>query len=76
MTTTSPRLGLDDVVAAREVIEPIVLRTPVLRSRVLSERIGGPVYLKCKLSFLLGGKDRAGHGPGGAKPGGSESAGG
>jgi threonine dehydratase len=48
MTTTSPRLGLDDVLAAREVITGIVPQTPVLLSRVLSERIGGPVYLKCE----------------------------
>jgi len=36
------------VAAAREVINGILLRTPVLHSRVLSERIGGPVYLKCE----------------------------
>jgi threonine dehydratase len=48
MTTTSQRLGLDDVVAARKVIAGIMLQTPVLHSRVLSERIGGPVYLKCE----------------------------
>jgi threonine dehydratase len=48
MTTTPPRLGLDDVAAAREVIKPILPRTPVLPSRVLSERMGGPVYLKCE----------------------------
>jgi threonine dehydratase len=46
--TTSQRLGLDDVVAARKVIAGIMLQTPVLHSRVLSERIGGPVYLKCE----------------------------
>jgi threonine dehydratase len=48
MTTTSQRLGLDDVVAARKVIAGIMLQTPVLHSRVLSERIGGPVHLKCE----------------------------
>jgi threonine dehydratase len=46
--TTSQRPGLDDVVAARKVIAGIMLQTPVLHSRVLSERIGGPVYLKCE----------------------------
>jgi threonine dehydratase len=46
--TTPQRLGLDDVVAARKVIAGIMLQTPVLHSRVLSERIGGPVYLKCE----------------------------
>src|ERR1700729_3830580 len=48
MTTTSQRLGLDAVVAARKVIAGIMLQTPVLHSRALSERIGGPVYLKCE----------------------------
>jgi threonine dehydratase len=46
--TTPQRLGLDDVVAARKAIAGIMLQTPVLHSRVLSERIGGPVYLKCE----------------------------
>jgi len=46
--TTSHGLGLDDVAAARKVLSGIMLQTPVLHSRVLSERIGGPVYLKCE----------------------------
>jgi threonine dehydratase len=48
MTTTSPRLALDDVLAAREVVNAIMQPTPVLFSRALSERVGGPVYLKCE----------------------------
>jgi threonine dehydratase len=48
MTTTTERLGLDDVIAAREVLSGVMLSTPLLQSRVLSERIGGPVYLKCE----------------------------
>jgi threonine dehydratase len=48
MTTTSGRLGLGDVIAARAVLSGIMLATPLLQSRVLSERIGGPVYLKCE----------------------------
>jgi threonine dehydratase len=48
MTTTSPRVRPDDVAAAREVLSGVTLRTPLLQSRVLSERIGGPVYLKCE----------------------------
>jgi threonine dehydratase len=48
MTTTSPRLALDDVLAAREVVNAIMQPTPVLLSRALSERVGGPVYLKCE----------------------------
>ena len=41
-------VSFDDVVAAREVLGEVILRTPLLRSRVLSERVGGPVYLKCE----------------------------
>jgi threonine dehydratase len=46
MTTSSP--GLDDVAAARKVLDDVVLQTPMLHSRVLSEQVGGPVYLKCE----------------------------
>jgi threonine dehydratase len=38
----------DDVVAAREVLRDVISPTPVLYSRVLSELIGGPVYLKAE----------------------------
>ncbi|MFC4534286.1 threonine ammonia-lyase [Sphaerisporangium dianthi] len=38
----------DDVVAARDLLQDVVIRTPLLHSRVLSEMIGGPVYLKCE----------------------------
>ena len=38
----------DDVVAVRELLGGVITRTPMLRSRVLSERLGGPVYLKCE----------------------------
>ena len=48
MTTTSARPRVEDVIAAREVFSGILLETPLLHSRVLSERIGGPVYLKCE----------------------------
>ena len=48
MTTTSPQVRPDDVMAAREVLGEVMLVTPLLQSRVLSERIGGPVYLKCE----------------------------
>jgi threonine dehydratase len=48
MTTTSLRVRPEDVAAAREVLSEVTLRTPLLQSRVLSERIGGPVYLKCE----------------------------
>ncbi len=36
------------MVAARELIRDVVSPTPVLRSRVLSELVGGPVFLKCE----------------------------
>jgi threonine dehydratase len=46
--TTSLRVYPDDVAAARDVLNEVMLRTPLLQSRVLAERIGGPVYLKCE----------------------------
>jgi threonine dehydratase len=46
MTTSFP--GLDDVAAARKVLDDVVLHTPMLYSRALSEQAGGPVYLKCE----------------------------
>jgi threonine dehydratase len=46
--TTSPRVSPEDVAAARKVLSEVMLQTPLLRSRMLSERIGGPVYLKCE----------------------------
>ena len=47
MTTSSPP-GPDDVAAARKILDDVVLHTPMLRSRALSEQLGGPVYLKCE----------------------------
>jgi threonine dehydratase len=48
MTMTSWQAGFDDVVAASEILRDVISVTPMLHSRVLSERIGGPVYLKCE----------------------------
>src|SRR6202046_2693029 len=48
MAMTSPAVSADDVVAAREVLRDILPPTPMLHSRVLSQRLGGPVYLKCE----------------------------
>jgi len=48
MTTASSRLRPDDLAAARKVLGEVILQTPLLHSRVLSELIGGPVYLKCE----------------------------
>jgi threonine dehydratase len=48
VTTTPADVCAEDIQAAREVLSAVVLQTPLLRSRVLSERIGGPVFLKCE----------------------------
>src|SRR5579859_6918005 len=46
--TTSPRVRPEDVAAARKLLRGIVSPTPMLHSRVLSERLGGAVFLKCE----------------------------
>jgi threonine dehydratase len=46
MTPGAVRSG--DVAAARTLLRDVVFQTPVLHSRVLSEAVGGPVYLKCE----------------------------
>src|ERR1039458_7875466 len=46
MTMASSPLRPDDVAAAREVLRGVLAPTPLLRSRVLSDRLGGPVFLK------------------------------
>ena len=46
--TTSPLVRPDDVAAARKLLRGIVSPTPMLHSRVLSERLRGPVFLKCE----------------------------
>jgi threonine dehydratase len=38
----------DDIVAARELLMDVISPTPMLHSRVLSEQVAGPVYLKCE----------------------------
>jgi threonine dehydratase len=48
MTTASSQLRHDDLAAARKVLGEVIVQTPLLHSRVLSEVIGGPVYLKCE----------------------------
>ncbi|HEY6497135.1 MAG TPA: threonine ammonia-lyase [Trebonia sp.] len=48
MATISPLVQADDVVAARELLFDVISPTPMLHSRVLSEHVGGPVYLKCE----------------------------
>lgn len=39
---------VDDIRAARELLRDVAVATPLIRSRVLSEVIGGPVLLKCE----------------------------
>jgi threonine dehydratase len=48
MTTTSERPRVEEIAAAREVFSGVTLETPLVHSWVLSELIGGPVYLKCE----------------------------
>ncbi|HEY2640295.1 MAG TPA: threonine ammonia-lyase [Streptosporangiaceae bacterium] len=38
----------DDIAAARAVLQPVIRQTPLLDSSVLSDLVGGPVYLKCE----------------------------
>jgi threonine dehydratase len=46
--TMTWQTGFADVTAAREVLRNVSAVTPVLYSAVLSDRVGGPVYLKCE----------------------------
>jgi threonine dehydratase len=48
MTMTSWQAGVDDIVAASEILRGVISATPMLHSWVLSDRIGGPVHLKCE----------------------------
>ena len=43
-----PLVGLADVQAARALLDGISRTTPMEGSRALSERVGGPVWLKCE----------------------------
>src|SRR5450631_1555840 len=45
---TSSQVQTDDVVAARKLLRDVISDTPVLHSRVLSELVAGPVFLKCE----------------------------
>ena len=44
----SSPVGPADVAAAHDVLREVLPPTPLLHSRVLSERLGGPVFLKCE----------------------------
>jgi threonine dehydratase len=48
MTMASSPVRPVDVAAARDVLRGVLAPTPLLRSRVLSDRLGGPVFLKCE----------------------------
>ncbi|MDQ2849269.1 MAG: threonine ammonia-lyase [Actinomycetota bacterium] len=41
-------VGAERIAAAARLLEPVVRRTPVLPSRVLTEHTGVPVHLKCE----------------------------
>jgi threonine dehydratase len=45
---TTAAVGSDDVAAARQLLRDVISDTPVLHSRVLSEIVGGPVFLKAE----------------------------
>src|SRR6516165_7140751 len=45
---TPGTVSSDDVTAARKLLSDVISPTPLLYSRVLSDQIGGPVYLKCE----------------------------
>jgi threonine dehydratase len=48
MASTTLPVTLDDVYAARDVLQGVVRPTPVEYSRALSERVRGQVHLKCE----------------------------
>jgi threonine dehydratase len=48
VASITPLVQPDDIVAARELLADVISPTPLLYSRVLSEAVGGPVYLKCE----------------------------
>src|ERR1700677_4140969 len=45
---TPGAVSSDDIAAARKLLHDVISDTPVLHSWVLSETVGGPVYLKCE----------------------------
>ncbi|HEV3291138.1 MAG TPA: threonine ammonia-lyase [Streptosporangiaceae bacterium] len=48
MTPAPAQIRPADVAAAAEALRGVAERTPLLHARALSERVGGPVYLKCE----------------------------
>src|SRR4051794_41833020 len=47
MSTPLP-VTIEDIKAARALLEGVIRETPVQGSRPLAERVGGPVWLKCE----------------------------
>ena len=45
---TTPPVGYEDVTLARQALRGVVRQTPMLHSKVLSDLVGGPVWLKCE----------------------------
>jgi len=43
-----PAIGMADVLAARERLAGVAIRTPVMTSQALDERTGAQVFLKCE----------------------------
>ncbi len=46
--TTQTLVGLAEIEDARRRLEGVAVRTPLDRSRALSEHVGGPVFIKCE----------------------------
>src|SRR5699024_6234644 len=47
-TETTLPVTLADIEAAAKVLKPVIARTPVEHSRVLSQHLGSEVFLKCE----------------------------
>ena len=41
-------VSVDDIRAAHELLRDVIVTTPILESRSLAAKIGGPVFLKCE----------------------------
>ncbi|MEU5880240.1 threonine ammonia-lyase [Spirillospora sp. NPDC047279] len=41
-------VSVDEIRAAQELLRGVIVPTPLIHSRVLSETVGGPVFLKCE----------------------------
>jgi threonine dehydratase len=48
MTSRTPPVSVEDVKAARALLEGVIRDTPVQGSRPLADLVGGPVWLKCE----------------------------